>query len=89
MPTQSSKRAKLDVNQLAKSIVDQAIGDAPKKRMATAKQRAGQKGGAIGGKKRMASLTDEQRLALSAKGVAARKPPAPSDAGGVKVTKER
>ena len=50
MPTR-----KLDLNQLAKSIVDQAIGDAPKPPPPTPKQLAGRKGGLVGGKKRMDS----------------------------------
>lgn len=71
MPIRPSK--KLDLSQLAKSIVDQASGDTPKVKMATPKQIAGRKGGLKGGKARMATLTDEQRTALSMKGVAARK----------------
>ena len=70
MPTRSSK---LDLNQLAKSIVDQAVGDAPKAKMANAKQLAGHKGGKVGGKSRMASLSADEKAALSAMGVAARK----------------
>ncbi len=75
----------LDINQLAKRLVDQATGEAPK--LDAKKQATGRKGGAIGGKKRMAALRETERLELSTTGVATRKPPAPSDAGGVKVTK--
>jgi hypothetical protein len=79
---------KLDLNQLAKSIVDQATGDAPRKKLApTPKQVAGQKGGLKGGKARMGALNDEQRTALAMKGVAARKTPASSGAGAGKVDK--
>lgn len=75
---------KKDFTQVAHAVFVQATGGAPVK---TAKQLAGRKGGQVGGKKRMESLTDKQRLELAARGVAARKAPAPSDAGGVKVTK--
>lgn len=87
MPTRSPK---LDVNQFAKSIVDQATGDEPKKKPATAKRLAGQKGGLKGGKTRMSMLTDELRHELALKGVAARKAKAPAgleSAGAGKVTK--
>lgn len=61
----------LDINQLAKRLVDQATGEAPK--LDVKKQAAGRKGGQVGGKKRMEALTDEQRAALALKGVAGRK----------------
>ncbi|WP_295646790.1 hypothetical protein [uncultured Methylibium sp.] len=76
---------KKDLNQLAKSIVDQAVGDAPK--FMTAKREASRKGGQIGGKKRMASMTDEQRTALAMKGVAARKK-APAGKAGAGLVKK-
>ena len=75
---------KKDFTQVAHAVFVQATGGAPVK---TAKQLAGRQGGLKGGKSRMAALTEEQRLELAAKGVAARKPPAPSDAGGVKTRK--
>jgi hypothetical protein len=72
MPTLSKK---MDLNQLAKSIVDQATGEVPKVlhgEQLTGKQAAGRKGGLSGGKKRMESLTPEQRKELSAKATQAR-----------------
>jgi hypothetical protein len=75
---------KKDFTQVAHAVFMQATGGPPVK---TAKQLAGRKGGLVGGKKRMSSITDEEKARLSALGVAARKPPAPSDAGGVRVTK--
>ena len=85
MPTRSSK---LDLNQLAKSILDQAIGESPKmKAPPTAKQLAGRKGGLKGGKSRMAALTDEQRTALALKGVAGRRNAPAVDAGAASVKK--
>jgi hypothetical protein len=76
--------SKKDFTQVAHAVFVQAAGGPPVK---TAKQLAGRKGGLVGGKKRMADATEEEKARLSALGVAARKPPAPSDAGGVKVTK--
>ena len=52
-----------------------------------AKQLAGRKGGLVGGKQRMNAALPKERARVSALGVAARKPPAPSDTGGVKFTK--
>ena len=75
---------KKDFTQVAHGVFVQATGGPP---MKTAKQLAGRKGGLVGGKKRMESATPEERARVSAMGVAARKPPAPSDAGGVKITK--
>ncbi len=72
MPTRSKK---LDLNQLAKSIVDQATGETPKVlhgEQLTGKQAAGRKGGLSGGKKRMELLTPGQRKELSAKATQAR-----------------
>jgi hypothetical protein len=79
-------RKKLDLNQLAISIVAQATGEAPKTKMATPKQIAGRKGGLKGGKARMGALTDEQRTALALKGVAGRKK-APANQTGAPVKK--
>ena len=75
---------KKDFTQVAHAVFVQATGGPPLK---TAKQLAGRKGGLKGGSARMGAMTEEQRLELAARGVAARKPPAASDAGGVKVTK--
>ena len=58
----------------------QATGAAPKPKM-TAKQQAGQKGGLVGGKKRMAIMTNEQRTELAMKGVAGRKKAPAGEAG--------
>ncbi len=69
----------LDINQLAKRLVDQATGEAPK--VDAQKKLAGRKGGLKGGKTRMATLTDEQRTALALKGVVARKTAPAGEAG--------
>jgi len=78
---------KKDFTQVAHAVFLQATGEAPKK-VETAKQIAGRKGGLVGGKSRMASMSDDEKARLSALGVAARKTPASSGAGVVvKVTK--
>lgn len=84
MPT----RKKLDLSQLAKSIVDQATGAEPKTKLATAKQLAACKAGKTGGKSRMSSLTDAERSALAMKGVAARKK-APAGKAGAEASVKR
>lgn len=67
MPTRSSK---LDLNQLAKAIVDEATGDAvAPRRRDPAKAAAGRKGGAS----RMAKLSPDERMELSQKLNQARK----------------
>ena len=76
---------KRDFSQVMHDVALQATGAAPKPKL-TAKQAAGRKGGLVGGKMRMESMTDEERAKMSALGVAARKTPASSGAG-VKVTK--
>ena len=76
---------KRDFTQVAHDVFMQATGATPKPKM-TARQQAGQKGGLAGGKKRMASMTDEQRSALAMKGVAGRKK-APASAAGALVKK--
>ena len=62
MPKRSSR---LDLNQLAKSIVDQATGNAPiepaKPEKNKAAQELGRLGGLKGGKARAEKLTPEQR----------------------------
>lgn len=73
-----------DFTQIAHAVLLQATGDAPKKAELTAKQLAGRKGGLIGGSKRMAAMTEEEKARLSALGVAARKTPASSRAGAVR-----
>ena len=75
---------KLDLNQLAKSIVDQATGETPRKKLPpTPKQLAGQKGGLKGGKARMEALTEAERTALAMKGVAGRKKAPENKSGAV------
>ncbi len=77
---------KKDISQLAKFIVDQAVGEVPKPAPLTAKQLAGRKGGQKGGKSRMEAMTEEQKTALALKGVAARKK-APAGEAGASVKK--
>lgn len=75
---------KKDFTQVAHTVFMQATGAAPKKPEPTAKQIAGRKGGLVGGTKRMATMTDDEKARLSALGVAARKAPASSRAGAVR-----
>jgi hypothetical protein len=77
----ATKRPKLDLNQLAKSIVDQAAGEVPIQAKRTPRQEAGRKGGLKGGKTRMENLTAAERSLLASLGVAARKK-APANATG-------
>lgn len=60
---------KLDLNQLAKSIVDQATGDAPAQPAPPEKNKAAQElgrlGGLKGGKSRAEKLTPEQRSEIA------------------------
>jgi hypothetical protein len=64
MPDRSSKRSR-DVNELAKQLVDEATGDAPKFDPDAGKDPAavalGRKGGLRGGKARAEKMTPEQR----------------------------
>ena len=83
MATSTGK--KLDLNQLAKRIVDQATGDAPK--LTASRKSAARKGGLKGGVERMSKLDDAERKALSAKGVAARKKAPAVQAGALLVKK--
>lgn len=76
---------KKDLNQLAKSIVDQAVGEEAK--YMDARRAASRKGGLVGGQKRMESMTEAERKALSAKGVAARKKAPAGEAGAGLVKK--
>jgi hypothetical protein len=73
MPTRSSK---LDLNQLAKRIVDEAIGEAPKTRPPPMKNQAAVELGRLGGKKggaaRAAVLTPEQRSQIARTAAGAR-----------------
>lgn len=81
MPKRSrKKKSKPDFNQLARSIVDQATGTAPKKRTAKKAENGkdpaavalGRKGGLKGGKARAAKLTKEQRSESARKAARAR-----------------
>jgi hypothetical protein len=74
MPTRSSKR--LDLNQLAKAIVDEAIGEAEKTEPPPVKNAAavalGKLGGMKGGAARAAKLSPKKRTAIAKKAAAAR-----------------
>jgi hypothetical protein len=69
MPKRSSKR--LDINLLAKSIMEQATGQKPKEPVDEGKNPAavalGRLGGLKGGKARAAKLTKEQRSEIAKK----------------------
>ena len=73
MPTRSSK---LDLNQLAKRILDEATGEAPKTAPPPVKNAAavalGKLGGKKGGAARAAKLTPEQRSEIAKKAAAGR-----------------
>jgi hypothetical protein len=72
----SSAGRKLDPNQLAKRILDEAIGDAPKTPTPAPKNEAavalGARGGKKGGAARAAKLTPEQRSEIAKKAAAKR-----------------
>ncbi len=73
MPTRSSK---LDLNQLAKRILDEATGGEPKTEPPPVKNEAavalGKLGGKKGGAARAAALTPEQRSEIARKAAAIR-----------------
>jgi hypothetical protein len=74
MPERSSKR---DINQLAKSIVDQATGQAADRQVEEPKKdpaavELGRRGGKKGGKARAEKLTPEQRSEIAKKAAEAR-----------------
>lgn len=73
MPTRSSR---LDLNQLAKRIVDEATGEEPKTEPPSVKNAAAVELGRLGGKKggaaRAAKLTPEERSAIAKKAAAKR-----------------
>lgn len=73
MPTRSSK---LDLNQLAKRILDEATGEAPKTEPPPAKNQAAVELGRLGGKKggaaRAAKLTPARKSAIAKKAAAKR-----------------
>jgi hypothetical protein len=66
----------LDINQLAKRILDEATGDEPKTELPPAKNEAavklGKLGGAKGGAARKAALSPEQRSEIAKKAAAKR-----------------
>ena len=74
MPTPT--RPKLDLNQLAKRMLDEATGDAPKTKPPAQKNAAAVELGALGGRKggaaRAAKLTAEQRAEIAKKAAAGR-----------------
>jgi hypothetical protein len=79
MPTRSSKQTRpprSDVSQLAKRILDEAIGEAPKTDAPPPKNQAAVELGRLGGKKggaaRSAALSDEQKKAIALKAARAR-----------------
>ena len=73
MPTRSSK---LDLNQLAKRILDEATGEAPKTAPPPVKNAAavalGKLGGKKGGAARAAKLSKEEMSAIAKKAAAVR-----------------
>jgi hypothetical protein len=75
MPDRSGKRP-TDVNELAKQLVDEATGDAPRFDPAKGKNPAavalGRQGGLKGGKARAERLTPEQRREAARKAARAR-----------------
>ena len=75
MPDRSSKRP-TDPNELAKRLVDEATGEAPKYDRDAGKDPAavalGRKGGLKGGKARAAKLTAEERSEAAKKAARAR-----------------
>lgn len=81
MPNRSRKKPAKDFNQVARSIVDQVTGAAPKKKRPAKKAEKdkdpaavalGRKGGLKGGKARAAKLTKEQRSESAKKAAQAR-----------------
>lgn len=74
MPTRSSTH--MDVNQIAKRILDEALGDAPKTEPPPVKNEAavalGKLGGKKGGAARAVALTPEQRSEIARLAASAR-----------------
>ena len=66
----------LDLNQLAKRILDEAVGDEPIETTPAEKNQAavekGRLGGLKGGKARAEKLTDEQRIEIAKKAITTR-----------------
>ncbi|MDR2209591.1 MAG: hypothetical protein LBE22_11685 [Azoarcus sp.] len=75
MPKRSST-GRLDLNQLAKRIVDEAMGDAPKTKPPSEKNQAavelGRLGGIKGGAARAKKLSAEERSEIARKAAKAR-----------------
>ncbi len=75
-PSYTDYMKKLDLNQLAKRIVDEATGEAPHTPAPPEKNKAAQElgrlGGLKGGKSRAAKLTPEERSAIAKKAAATR-----------------
>ena len=75
MPDRSRKRPR-DVNELARQIVDEATGEAPKSDPDAGKDPAavalGRRGGLKGGKARAAKLTAQERSKIARKAAEAR-----------------
>jgi hypothetical protein len=77
MPSRSSKKS-LDLDQLAKLVVDSSTGDAPRREKPTERPKnkaaveLGKRGGRKGEKARAAKLTDEQRREIARKAAQAR-----------------
>jgi hypothetical protein len=75
-PTMPARLKNVDVNQLAKRILDEATGDEPRTPPPPAKREAKAKAGSVGGKRggtaRAATLTAEQRSEIAKKAAAAR-----------------
>jgi hypothetical protein len=75
MPDRSRKRPR-DVNELARQLVDEAVGDEPPFDPDEGKDPAavalGRRGGLKGGKARAAKMTPEQRSEAARKAAAAR-----------------
>jgi hypothetical protein len=75
MPERSRNR-KLDLNTLAKRIVDESVGDVPQTEALPAKDpfavELGRRGGLKGGKARAAKLSPEERSAAARRAARAR-----------------
>lgn len=62
---------KKDFTQVAHAVFQRAVGEASETQLSE-RQQAGSKGGTRGGKARMQTLTDEQRVELAKRAAAAR-----------------
>lgn len=75
---------KLDLNQLAKRIVDEAIGEEEKLELISGKKADSSKGGKRGGKTRMELLSADERKELALKAANVRWGKTPAVEAGVK-----